>query len=418
MKVIVIGSGLAGITSAWFLSQNNCEVTVVDRTTGPAQETSFANGSLMTPSLADPWNSPGVLGILIRTIGREDSPMLLRPRAALSMLKWGLAFLRGSSRHRFEQAYLRNVRFSKYSQRVMHDLLQGATLRFDHVRRGALTISRNAAELEDSIRTARALGQVDVRHRVLTVDELLEMQSALSPIAANLAGGIFYPDEEVGDARLFCEELRRLSEERGVRFRYNEEVLRFDRRGNEIEGVVTPGGTLVADAYVMAAGSFSVGLTRPLGLRLPIRPVKGYSITMPIGDWPQRPQYPVRDTDLHAVVVPVGDRLRVAGTAEFAGYDTTITTPRVDNLRGLLRRIYPEFEAGLEDTDVTPWTGLRPMTPDSSPILGRSPITNLFLNTGHGSLGWTMACGSGKAVADIVCGREPEVDLDGLGYRV
>ena len=418
MKVIVIGSGVVGITTAYYLSLRDCRVTVVDRATGPAKETSFANGSLLTPSHADPWNEPGVFKTLMNSIGREDSPMLLRPGAVVGMVGWGISFLRNSSPRRFEQAYLRNVRFSQYSQRVMRDLLQEVRLEFDHVLDGTIKVFREAAALEDGIKTAHFLKQVNVEHRVLTVDELLEMQPTLTPTAGHLAGAIAYPDDEVGDARLFCEELRRVSEDRGVTFRYSQQVLRFVRRGNEIQGVVTPRVTLAADAYVLAAGSFSVALARQLGFRLPIRPAKGYSITMPMGDWPQPPRYPIIDGQLHAAVVPVGDRLRVAGTAEFAGYDTTIAEPRVDNLRALLRQTYPEFEAQLGDADVNAWAGLRPMTADGSPILGRSPMTNLYLNTGHGALGWTMACGSGKAVADVVCGREPDVDLGGLEYRV
>ncbi|MDH3643732.1 MAG: FAD-dependent oxidoreductase, partial [Gammaproteobacteria bacterium] len=194
-------------------------------------------------------------------------------------------------------------------------------------------------------------------------------------------------------------------------------VLRFNRKNKQLDGLVTPRGNLRADAYVLAAGSFSTGLARQLGFRLPVRPAKGYSITVPVGAWTQRPRYPLVDDELHAAVVPVGDRLRVAGTAEFAGYDTTIDGTRVANLRGLLARTYPDFEASIGNADINAWTGLRPMTHDGSPILGRSPVENLYLNTGHGPLGWTMACGSGKVVADIVCGNEPEIDLGGFGYR-
>lgn len=417
MRVIVIGSGLAGVTAAWHLNQNDCEVTVLDRAAGPALETSFANGSLITAGLTNPWNSPGAFGQLLRSIGREHSPMLLRPRAIPGMLRWGIAFLRNSSPHRYEQAWLRNVRFAQYSQRVMAALLQNESLQFDYVRRGTLSVYRSRAGMDEGIRAAEFLHQVNVAHRQLTVDQLLELQPALAPIREELAGAVHYPDDEVGDARRFCEELRRVSERRGVVFRFGESVSRLLKDGDRIDGVVTDNGKLTADAYVLAAGSYSVGLARPLGLRLPIRPVKGYSITVSTSGWLQRPQYPVLDAELHAVVTPVGDLLRVAGTAEFAGFDTAINPQRVANIRRLLRKVYPQFEAQLSDADVTPWTGLRPMTPESYPILGRSPISNLFLNTGHGSQGWSMACGSGKLVADIACGREPDVALDGFGYR-
>jgi len=416
VKVIVIGSGLAGITTAYYLNANGAQVTVVDRAPGPAKETSFANGSMLTPSLADPWNSPGVFKTLLESLGREDSPMLLRPSAVLSMLGWGISFLRNSNARRFEEAYLRNVRFSQYSQRVMHELLQHRKLDFDHAADGTIKLFRDARALEAGIKTAHFLKQVNVEHRVLDVDALLDMEPALAPVARQLVGAIAYPGDETGDARKFCEELRRVTEDEGVTYRYTEQVLRFVRSGKQLQGLVTPRGTLRASAYVLAAGSFSTGLARQLGFKLAVRPAKGYSITVPMGDWKRPARYPIVDDQLHAAVVPVGNRIRVAGTAEFAGYDTSISPARIENLRSLLAQTYPEFAGTLGSVKLNAWAGLRPMTPDGSPILGRSPIDNLYLNTGHGPLGWTMACGSGKVVADIVSGNEADIDLSGLGY--
>ena len=417
MKVIVIGAGLAGVTTACYLSANGAEVTVVDRAQGPAKETSFANGSMITPSLADPWNAPGVFKALLGSLGQDDSPMLLRAAALPGMVGWGVRFLRNSGARQFEEAYLRNVRFSQYSQRVMRQLRQQRELEFDYAADGTIKLFRNAEALENGIKMAHFLKQVNVEHRVLEVDELLKMQPALATVADELSGAVAYPGDETGDAWKFCVQLARLIEDEGVTFRYSEGVLRFNRKNKQLDGLVTPRGNLRADAYVLAAGSFSTGLARQLGFRLPVRPAKGYSITVPVGAWTQRPRYPLVDDELHAAVVPVGDRLRVAGTAEFAGYDTTIDGTRVANLRGLLARTYPDFEASIGNADINAWTGLRPMTHDGSPILGRSPVENLYLNTGHGPLGWTMACGSGKVVADIVCGNEPEIDLGGFGYR-
>ena len=360
MKAIVIGSGLAGITTAYYLNAHGARVTVIDRAQGPAKETSFANGSLITPSLADPWNAPGVFKALRGSLGREDSPMLLRGAAVPGMIGWGIRFLRNASARRFEDAYLRNVRFSQYSQRVMRELLQHREISFDHAANGTIKLFRTAAALEAGVRTAHFLKQVNVEHQVLNVDELLVMEPALAPVAGSLAGAIAYPGDETGDARAFCEELRRLLEDEGVTFRYSEQVLRFARSGKQLQGLITPRGTLTADAYVLAAGSFSTGLARQLGFRLPVRPAKGYSITMPMGDWQQPARYPVVDDELHVAVVPVGNRIRVAGTAEFAGYDTSIPAARIDNLRSMLRRTYPEFESTLGSTELNAWTGLRP----------------------------------------------------------
>lgn len=417
MRVLVVGSGLAGLTAAWFLRANNCEVTVVDRAPGPGEETSFANGSLLTAALAGPWNSPGVLRVLLKSLGREDSPMLLRPRALPGMLRWGMAFLLNSKAARYQQSYLRSVRLAQYSQRMMREIQKEVALDFDHVECSTLSIFRDANALEAGIKTSEFLRQASVDYEVLNVAQLLKLQPALGPIAEKLCGAIAYPKEDVADARKFCSELRRACEDRGVVFQFDCEVLRFESRADRINSAVTKKGELVADAYLLAAASYSPALVKSLGVRLPVCPVKGYSITAPAGDWADRPAYPVLDSQLHAVVVPVGDRIRVAGTAEFAGFDREITQGRIDNLRTLLRRVYPEFEARLNESDVTAWTGLRPMTPDCLPIIGHSAIENLFVNTGHGSQGWTMACGCGRAVADVICGHEPGIDLTGLQYR-
>jgi D-amino-acid dehydrogenase len=299
----------------------------------------------------------------------------------------------------------------------MRELLQSCELDFDYAADGTIKVFRDARALESGIRTAHFLKQVNVEHRVLDVDALLEIEPALVPVAGQLVGAVAYPGDETGDARKFCEELRRVAQDQGVVFRYSERVLRMTRSRNRVQSLVTPRGTLVADAYVLAAGSFSTGLARQLGFKLPVRPAKGYSITAAMGDWQHPARYPIVDDELHAAVVPVGNRIRVAGTAEFAGYDTSISPVRIANLRSLLMKTYPQFAGTLEDTQLNGWAGLRPMTSDGSPILGRSPLVNLYLNTGHGPLGWTMACGSGKVVADIVGGNPPEIDLGGLDYR-
>ena len=371
MKVLIIGSGLAGITTACYLSENGARVTVVDRAPGPAKETSFANGCMITPSLADPWNAPGVLNTLLGSMGREGSSMLLRPRALPGMLGWGLRFLRNSNARRFEEAYLRNVRFSQYSQRVMRDLLQRRSLAFDYAPDGILKVFRSAQSLDAGIKMAHFLKQVNVEHRILEVEALVSVEPALAPIAGQLAGAIAYPGDETGDAQKFCVALENQLKDEGVTFRYSQQVLRFLRTGNHLQGVVTPRGTLTADAYVLAAGSFSTALARALRFPLPVRPAKGYSITVPVGGLTPAPRYPVVDDDLHAAVVPLGERIRVAGTAEFAGYDTSVTPARIDNLRNLLVMTYPELEVPRSPVELNAWSGLRPMTADGSPILGR-----------------------------------------------
>ena len=408
--VIVIGCGLAGVSTAFYLRSGGARVLVLDRAPGPARETSFANGSLITPSLADPWNSPGVLGALLRSLRDEHSPMLVRMRAMPSLAVWGLRFLRNSSPARFQASYLTNVRLAHYSQAVMGALLQSHPLDFEYAPDGTIKVFRDRAAFDAGLRVANWLKQVQVAHEVLNPDALLALEPALEPTIDQFHGGVRYPDDEVGNARLFTEALHRVSAAADVDFRFSAQVLSVERRGKIITGVMTPTGPLRADRYVLAAGSFSWPLGKKLGIKVPVRPAKGYSITLPIGDAYPAPRYAIVDEALHAAVVPLGgDKLRVAGTAEFAGYDQTLTPGRVANLKVLAQQVFPQV--AVDGANVEAWCGLRPMTPDGMPILGATPVSNLFVNTGHGPLGWTLACGSGKAVANAVLERQPEFDI-------
>jgi D-amino-acid dehydrogenase len=411
MRALVLGSGLAGITAAYFLRKNGLDVTVVDRAAGPARETSYANGSMITPSLADPWNSPGVFGVLLRSLGRENAAMLLRPSALPSLIGWGIAFLRNSSKRNFERNYLSNVGFVHYSQWVMRDLLQAHALAFDHVYDGTVKIFRDPAAYDYGIKVAHFLKQAGVQHRPLDRAALLDAEPQLDAVIDEICGGIAFPGDETGNARLFCEELRRVCATDGVAFRFGENVVDIATDRKRVTGLRTAKETLAADVYVLAAGSFSATWAKHLRFELPVRPAKGYSISVPMHRWERRPRVPIVDDSLHAALVPVGGVLRVAGTAEFAGYDTAVRPERIENLRNLLRRVYPQFAESVEGIDVNPWCGLRPLTPDGMPIVGRTPLDNLFVNTGHGPLGWSMACGSGKAVADIAAGRATDIDI-------
>lgn len=415
MRVIVIGCGLAGITTAYFLREQGAEVVVVDRAVAPAREASFANGSLLTPSLADPWNSPGIFATLLRSLGKEDAPMLLRLGQLPTLWRWGLSFIANSSRKRFSATYLENVRFSLFSRQVMHDLLQRKQLQFEHALNGTLKIFQSQQSFDEGVKVAHWLKQAAIGHEILTRESLIALEPALAPIQDQLVGGIRYPDDEVGNARLFCEELRSVLKEMGVEFRFSEQVRRVLVKRRDIQGVVTARETLRADCYVLAAGSHSPVLSKQMGFRLPIVPVKGYSLTVPVAT-AHMPRHAIIDDAIHAAVVPLGDnRLRVAGTAEFAGYDTSLRPERIANLHRLLGEVYPELPVA--EGKVESWCGLRPMSADGRPILGTAPLGNLFLNTGHGALGWTMACGSGKALADLITGATPQYDLTPFAYE-
>lgn len=406
MPVVVVGAGLAGISAAYYLHQAGAEVIVLDRQPAPARETSYANGAMLTPSLADPWNSPGVFGQLLRNLGRADAAMLLRPAQMPRLLRWGIGFLYHSSRARFEASYLANAVLAQHSQVLLAELLAATGIDIEFRRGGILKVFEDASALRNAIEVAHWLKQVGVSHHVLDVEQLVQLEPALQPGAGRLAGAVHYPDDEVGNARLYCEGLAGWLADRGVEFRYSEQVLGFERSGRRIQAVKTPRGRIEAEAVLLAAGSFSSQLGRELAIRIPVAPAKGYSLTVHAPA--VLPRYPVVDDALHAAVVPLGDRLRVAGTAEFAGFDARVREDRIDNLIRLLGRVYPQVP--LEGLEIERWAGLRPMPADGRPLVGRAGWENLYLNTGHGALGWTHATGCGQMAAELVLGREPTMD--------
>ena len=414
MKVLVLGAGVIGTTTAYFLARDGHEVTLVDRRPDVAQETSFANGGIIHISLVDPWNAPGVALKLLRWLGREDSPLLLRPGALPGMLGWGLAFLRNSTAARHRRHTLVNLRLALYSAKVLRQLRAETDLAYDHAEQGLTKLFRDPQELEHAVAFSRLLEPHGVAHRVLDRAEILALEPALEAGGKGIVGAVLFPDDETGDARMFTRAVADLAEAAGAELRLGTSVEAIEAAGDRITGVRTGAGRLSADAYVLALGSYSPLLARPLGLRLPIYPVKGYSLTAPLDGWNAAPRLPIVDEALKVGLIPLGDRLRIAGSAEFGGYDSTPQARRADYVWRNAVQVYPELARHVDRAAIQPWAGLRPMTADGPPILGATRFANLFLNTGHGHLGWTMACGSARAVADVVSGRSPEIDLDGL----
>jgi D-amino-acid dehydrogenase len=412
MHVIVIGAGLAGLSVAWYLREGGAAVTLLERNASAGMETSFANGGLLHPSMVEPWNSPGVLGFLLRNIGRADAPMLVRLRVLPGLLGWGARFIRASRADSFLATTRRNLMLARYSVELMGELRNVAALKYGAYARGSLQVFRTDQVARTTLEWVRQLADDGLDYRLLSAHELIALEPALAPIADSLVGAIHYPRDEGGDAHLFCRQLAARLQERGVAIRYDVGCKTLVREGrDEVVVVDSLGQRLKADAVVLATGSISPLLAKSIGLALPICPVKGYSITMPRTEGALAPHVPVTDPVLHIAVVPVGeDRIRLAGTAEFAGYDGKIDPPRISNLVQLLKRIYPHYAQELRSSDIAPWAGLRPMSADGMPLLGRTRIRNLFLNTGHGQLGWTMAAGSGRLVADVILNRKPEID--------
>ncbi|MEQ8663324.1 MAG: D-amino acid dehydrogenase [Gammaproteobacteria bacterium] len=412
MHCIVVGAGLLGLTTAWFLRCHGVEVTVVERAAGPGLGTSFANGGMLHASQASPWNEPGVLWQALRMLGREDSALLIRPRTLPRMLPWAWQFVRNSRPVRFHANMARNARLAAYSLRVLHYQFGTLALTFERATQGTLKIYRTTAELELARTIALRCTEWDVRYTVLDADGVAALEPALADIADGLSGGIHFPDDVSGDAHLFCRELAAACARAGVTFLYEAEATAVVLQHGQVHGVEVAGDMLPATHCVLAAGSHSARLARRVGLRVPVQPVKGYSLTLPLRAWPSTPRVPVIDEHFHAALCPLGAQLRIAGTAEFAGFDDRLTPSRLENLYTLVRHVYPAGARVIDRREVVHWTGLRPMSPDGVGIMGPTRVPGLHLNTGHGHLGWTMATGAGKLVADALVGASPDIDLN------
>lgn len=423
MRVLVLGAGLLGVTSAYYLQQLGHEVTVVDRQATPAAETSFANGGQISVSHAEPWANPGAPLKVLQWLGQEDAPLLFRVRADLRQWLWGLQFLRectpARTRHNIQQI----VRLGTYSRDMLQQLRRDTGLAYAQRTQGILHFYTSAKEFDAALKPAEQMRELGCERRVISADEAVQIEPALRAMRPRLAGATFTAEDESGDANRFARELVRLCEAAGVLFLMSHTITALREAGGSIEHVeaTDPEGRfqrLRADAYVLAVGSVSPLLAAPLGVRLPIYPAKGYSVTMPVKDPAMAHQVSLTDDEyklvfsrLTAVDAPGAagtDRLRIAGTAELNGYDRDLNRVRCE---AIVRRVEDIFPGAGDTTQAQFWTGLRPATPSNVPIIGRSKLPNLFLNTGHGTLGWTHACGSGKSIARIVSGMAPEVDF-------
>ncbi|QIR15817.1 D-amino acid dehydrogenase [Shewanella aestuarii] len=412
MNVIIVGSGLLGVSTAYHLHRQGHNVTVIDRRESAGLETSFANGGLLTPSLSDPWNAPGVFFNMLKMIGKEDSPLLLRPKALPSLAFWGLSFLKNSSRKTYEQSIFRNTRMAKYTLDVLDSMTTEMGLSDLGGGNGTLKVCRHNEELDEVLAMAEFLKPEAVKFSMLTREETFELEPSLAPLNDKLAGSIYFPEDRFGDAHQYCVEVSKYLENAGVRFLYSTTVNDIHKQNGKITHLDTSQGQLDADAFVLAAGSYSPLLASKVGINLPVKPCKGYSLTLELDGWQGGPKVPVIDHSLHAAVVPIGNRIRVAGTAEFNGYDKDLNAGRLQNLYDLLHAIYPESTPFVSPETTKHWTGLRPVSASGVPLIGRSKIGNLYINTGHGHLGWTMSAGSGKALADLMSGITPEITLD------
>jgi D-amino-acid dehydrogenase len=417
MRVIVLGAGLLGTTSAYFLSQLGHEVTVVDRQATPGAETSFANGGQISVSHAEPWANPSAPLKVLQWLGKEDAPLLFRIRADMRQWLWGLQFLRectpARTRHNIEQI----VRLGTYSRDTLQQLRADTGIDYAQRSQGILHFYTSQKEFDGAQGPAEQMRALGCERHVISADAAVALEPALAHIRPQLTGATYTAEDESGDANRFTRELARLCEAAGVQFRMGHTVTALREAGGRIDHVEVTDAEgrfqrLRADAYVLAMGAFSPLLAAPLGIRLPIYPAKGYSVTMPVKDASMAHQVSLTDDEFKLVFSrltgPDGDRLRIAGTAELNGYDRDLNAVRCEAIVRRVEQLFP----GAGDTQAAQfWTGLRPATPSNVPIIGRSKVDNLYLNTGHGTLGWTHACGSGKSIARIVSGLAPELDF-------
>ncbi|MCC3861266.1 D-amino acid dehydrogenase [Pseudemcibacter aquimaris] len=408
MKIIIVGAGVVGTTSAYFLAKEGHDVTVIERQDGPALETSFANAGMLTPSMADPWNSPGILKTLITSLGDNKSAFKLRPKALPSLLTWGVSFLNNSREQKYIKNLHRSAELAWYSLKLLDDIRENMNLNYDQITTGSIKVFRDKESLDELAELSEHLRDHGMTFDVLYGEDLLKVEPSLEPVIDKLAGGVYFPDDQAGNAYKFSCEIEKEAVKLGAKFRYGVSVEKLMKKYGNISSLRTSDGDISADKYVISAGSFSAPLAKTVGLNIPVRPAKGYSISVPLKGWNGGPRMPIIDDGFHAAISPLGNVLRIAGTAEFAGLDSSLTQSRLDNMYNLLEELYPDFAPYFDKDQVTEWAGLRPLSVDGSPYIGKTKIDNLYVNTGHGPLGWTMAAGSAKLLTDIISGNEPD----------
>lgn len=412
MRVVVLGAGVIGVTSAWYLAQAGHEVTVIDRQSGPALETSFANAGEISPGYASPWAAPGIPMKALKWLFMRHAPLILQPKVDMARLDWIVQMLGNCNAQAYAINKSRMVRLAEYSRDVLRDLRGATGISYDERTRGTLQLFRTQKQVDAAYKDIAVLKADGVPFEVLTPEQCVAAEPGLATSYNKIAGGLRLPGDETGDCFKFTNRLAEMAAAAGVTFRYGVAINSLDRQGDRITGVETSEGRVTADAYVLALGSYSPALVKPLGMKLPVYPVKGYSITVPIVDERCAPVSTVMDETFKIAITRLGDRIRVGGMAEISGFDATLHPRRQATLTHSVEDL---FGGAGDQSKAVFWSGLRPMTPDGTPVVGATPLANLWLNTGHGTLGWTMSTGSARVLADLVSGRVPEIDTSDLG---
>lgn len=415
-NIIVVGGGVVGVSTFYQLARLGLSPVLLDASDDLAAGTSFANGGLLTPSMPEPWNGPGVSGHLFASFFDAKSPMKVRFWALPMMIPWGLRFLRHSSRRSHQRSMIANFKLAHRSACITRDVVREFGIACDMRTSGTIKTFSSTNAMQEALRNAGSLNQLGLEFDTLSAQEVADMEPELAPIQDRVSGAIYYRGDSVGDARKFTHGLSDIALRFGGSIHKATRVNSIKVRQGAVVGVETAEGLLEATDVIVAAGSASPSLVRPLGVRLHMNPAKGYSITLNMQNWTSKPTIPVIDDEMHAAVTPIGDRMRIAGTAEFVGNNLKLDTRRVDNLHDVFANIYPELASQSDRADSLAWTGLRPMSADGLPYIGSTGPRGLWVNTGHGHLGWTMAMGSAEILVNMLMGETPEVDP--APYRV
>jgi D-amino-acid dehydrogenase len=412
MNIVVLGSGVVGVTTAYYLAKSGHEVTVIDRQASPAMETSFANAGQISPGYSAPWAAPGVPFKAIKWMMQDLAPLRIKPMANPAFLKWMFQMISNCTQDAYQINKSRMLRVAEYSSECIEQITQDHNLQYDHRNGGTLQVFRTDKQADSAQADMRILEECGVEFESLDVAGCVAREPALDHVKSKLVGGLRLPGDGTGDCFKFTQGLADVCESMGVKFRFNTEIVGLEHAGNQITGVkIASGERVVADCYVVAMGSYSPLLLKPLDIHLPIYPVKGFSLTLPLLDESRAPVSTVMDETYKVGVTRFDDRIRVGGTAELTGFDLSLPADRRRNADFVVTDLF----RGCGDLKKAEfWTGLRPMTPDGTPILGETRFPNLMLNTGHGTLGWTMGAGSAKYVSDIINGQKPDIDPSGL----
>ncbi|MBB6484453.1 D-amino acid dehydrogenase [Rhizobium lusitanum] len=410
MKVVVLGAGIVGVTSAYQLAKAGHEVTVIDRQQGPALETSFANAGEVSFGYCSPWAAPGIPMKAVKWLFMHHAPLILRPKVDGAMLSWLVKMLSNCTSERYAINKSRMLRLADYSRTSLAQMREETGIAYDERMQGTLQLFRTQQQLDASAKDVKALAADGIPYEVLDPGGCIRVEPALRHVREKIVGGLLTPKDETGDCFKFTNALAAKAVELGVRFQYGTTIKGLDVQGGQVRGVVTDRGRVDGDAVVVALGSYSPIMLRPLGIKLSVYPVKGYSLTIPITDPSRSPESTVMDETYKIAITRLGDRIRVGGMAEISGYTNDLGLARRQTLEHSVTDLFP----GGDVAKASFWSGLRPMTPDGTPVIGPTKVKGLFLNTGHGTLGWTMSSGSARVISDLVSGRKPDIDATDL----